>query len=193
MSLILSTGVRQKGVGLIEVLIAILILSIGAVGLVSLQIKAKRMSYESVQRSVATSLARDIIERMRQNPGQLAGYVVDDLGASSISSEPSPNCRTSICTPTELAAHDLWEWERALDGANETIDNGGTTTFAGGLTNPRACVTHNSGEISVAIVWEGFQEVSNPGANQCGEGLGLYGSGETKRQLVLITTFIDDL
>ncbi len=184
---------RQAGVGLIEVLIAFLLLTIGGVGLASMQLKAKRVGYESVQRSLATSLAQDIIERMRNNPAVLASYVVNNLGSTTIQSEPSPNCVSATCSQAELAAHDLWEWERSLDGASELISSGEETIFAGGLDTPRACVTHAAGLVTVAIVWKGFQELVNPTTTTCGEGLELYGSNESKRQVVFISTFIDSL
>ncbi len=185
---------RQTGVGLIEVLIAFLLLSIGGVGLASMQIKAKRVSYESVQRSLATSLAQDIIERMRNNPEALVNYVTTNLGGSSLgANEPIPNCRDTGCAITELASHDLWEWERSLDGASETVEVSGNTVFAGGLDTPRACVTHAAGQITVSIVWKGFQEIINPTSTTCGEGLGLYGENDAKRQVVFISTFVDEI
>ncbi|MFL0808788.1 MAG: type IV pilus modification protein PilV [Agarilytica sp.] len=184
---------HQKGAGLIEVLIAFLLLSIGGVGLASMQIKAKRMSYEAVQRSVATSLARDIIERMRNNPSSLASYVTNNLGNSSISAEPSPNCIDVACSNAQLAAHDLWEWERSLDGASEQIEVSGNSVFAGGLDTPRACITNTNGQVAVAIVWKGYQEMTNPTNSTCGEGLGLYGTNEAERQVVLIGTYVDAL
>lgn len=190
----MSLARNQKGLGLIEILLAVLLLGIGAVGLASMQIKAKRMTYEAVQRSVATSLARDIIERMRNNPGALASYVVTNYGDNDNRTEPTPNCSSASCTTTQLAAHDLWEWERALLGATETTVDGGNTALVGGLNIPRACITHNAGEISVAIVWKGFDEHSNPNtATTCGEGLGLYGTSDAARQVMLITTFIEEI
>ena len=41
---------RQRGAGLVEVAIALLVLAIGALGLGSLQITAKRMGHEAIQR-----------------------------------------------------------------------------------------------------------------------------------------------
>ena len=41
---------RERGASLIEVAIAILVLSIGAIGLASLQISAKRAGFEAMQR-----------------------------------------------------------------------------------------------------------------------------------------------
>ena len=184
----MSVNFKQQGVGLLEVLIAFLLLAVGGVGLASMQLEAKRLNFEATQRSMATALVADITERMRNNTGVLADYSVNHLGSGSRGSEPSPNCRDADCTPAQLAAHDLWEWEQAIDGANELLG----TTETGGLDTPRACITHANGEISVALAWKGYQELTSTSANTCGEGLGLYGSSDNKRQLLLIATFIDD-
>ncbi len=185
-----SFHVTQSGLGLIEVLITILILSIGIAGIISTQLTAKRLSYEAMQRSIATYLAHDIAERMRNNPNALGNYVVAQLGGESIESRPSPNCLEAICTPTQLAVYDLWEWEQSLDGASERLVQGDELLSTGGLLSPRACIQNNAGEISIAVAWEGFQETLNPDGSTCGEGLGLYGTNDAKRQLLFITTFI---
>lgn len=183
----------QRGVTLLEVLISIVILSVGILGLSALQLTAKRAGFESVQRSMATALVRDISERIRMNPGEASSYVVDDLGGGSIATEPSPDCKAADCTPAQLAAHDLWEWEEALDGAAEKSG----TANAGGLVSPRACITHASGVVTVAITWLGFEDLGSPTQSDCGEGLGIYngsdGSADERRQLLFVTTFIQDI
>lgn len=184
--------INQRGVGLIEVLIAMLIVSIGAAGLLSMQVSGKRIGYDALQRSSATSLVRDIIERMRVNPTAVADYA-KTVGGTSISSEPSPNCLTATCTPAQMAAHDLWEWERALDGAAEYIANAGSETLAGGLVAPRGCITNNNGVVTITLAWRGYQSISNPTANDCGTTQGLYGDNDDQRQIISITTFIQDV
>ena len=56
------------GVALIEVLISLLILSVGVIGLSNVQINAKRVAQEALQRTKAASLASEILERIRANP-----------------------------------------------------------------------------------------------------------------------------
>lgn len=180
----------QSGVGLIEVLIALLIFAVGVLGLAAMQLSAKRAGYEATQRSIATSLARDIIERMRANPNTLEDYVVDDLGAQL--TKPSPDCGNAACDPNELAEYDLYEWSGLLVGASETVDVDGDTNLenVGGLVDSRACITNTDGEVSIAITWRGLNELTNPTDSACGEGLGLYGTNEVQRRLLFIETYI---
>jgi len=183
----------QTGTGLIEVLVAMLIVAIGSLSLLSMQVTGKKVSYDAIQRSAATALVHDIVERMRNNPNSLASYVVDDFGNGSITSEPSPNCVSATCTATQLAAHDMWEWEQNLDGAVEQLVEDGSTFKVGGLVSPRACITHSAGVVTVALVWKGYQELSNPVGSTCGEGLGLYGGSEVQRQMMFVTTYIEEV
>ena len=182
----------QNGVGMAEVLVSIFVIALGILGLTSMQANAKRGSYDALQRSIATSLTRDFVERIRSNPSSasLAVYgAINNIGGNTITSEPTPNCKTANCTPAQLAAHDIWEWEQALDGASETHNS----SNAGGLVSPSACVTHASGVVLVAIAWKGSNGKINPNGSSCGQGLSKYGTNEVDRQLILVTTYIEEI
>jgi type IV pilus assembly protein PilV len=184
-----SGGNRQKGIGLIEVLISILVISVGVLGLTGAQVTAKRAVQEAIQRSSAAFLAQDILERMRTNGGQLADYVTDGalLGGGTIGSL-AKDCISAIniCTPTELVAYDLYQWEQAIDGAGEVRN----AQSVGGLLTPTACITQVDDVITVAIAWRGMSPLSNPTLSNCGEGLSRYGTDEEYRQVLALSTFI---
>ena len=61
-----STG-RQGGATLIEALVALLVLSIGLLGVAGLQVQALRSNHGAHLRSQATVLAQDVLDRMRAN------------------------------------------------------------------------------------------------------------------------------
>jgi type IV pilus assembly protein PilV len=180
------------GISLIEVAVAILVISIGALGLAAMQLSAKRAGFEAVQRTNASGLAMDILERMRANPGVLDDYAVASLDGDDLST-PANTCNAT-CTEAEVATLDLWEWEQALAGAAET--RGGNAV--GGLLNPTGCITVNDGEVRVAIAWQGFETLSNSPVDRsdCGSGTGKYdgdgGEPDAKRQLLVVDTFITD-
>jgi len=58
---------RQSGVGLLEVLIAVLVLGVGLLGIAAMQATALRSSQSSVQRSQAVILTYSILDSMRTN------------------------------------------------------------------------------------------------------------------------------
>jgi type IV pilus assembly protein PilV len=177
--------------GLVEVLVAVLIFAVGLLGMAAMQLAAKKSSYEATQRSIATSLSRDILERMRSNPGEIAAYVAADVGdTSSPPATPGTDCAAATCTPAQLAAHDLYDWYQLLIGASESIDIAGTASNAGGLVEPRACISDVSGLVTVAIAWRGVNEMTNPAESDCGDGDGLYGTSDAQRRLLVMTTYI---
>lgn len=62
----------QQGVGLVEVLVALILLSIGVLGFSMLQIRAMDASLDASKRIQAMNLARDLSERMRANKSGLS-------------------------------------------------------------------------------------------------------------------------
>src|SRR5699024_11304854 len=71
-----TTKNRMAGVGMLEVLIALLILSIGVLGMAQLQGVATRQNYNGYLRSQATFLASSIADRMRSNQKNAEDYVI---------------------------------------------------------------------------------------------------------------------
>lgn len=66
------TGVHaraQAGVGLIEVLIAVVVLSIGLLGLAGVQLTSMRSANAALAKTQANTLGNDILDRMRANRG----------------------------------------------------------------------------------------------------------------------------
>jgi type IV pilus assembly protein PilV len=74
---------RQKGFTLLEVLVAMLVLSIGLLGLAGLMASSLRNNHSAYYRSQATWLAYDVIDRMRTNRPNAADYIVGIGGASA--------------------------------------------------------------------------------------------------------------
>lgn len=176
----------HRGVGMLEFLIALLIFSTGMLGLLSAQLVGKRAGYEALQRSVATALARDILERMRANPGHLLDYQVTSVGdASHRLLLPPADCYRSDCSTEQLALFDLWQWESLLLGESER-DAGFNT---GGLVSPRACITTVGGVVEVAISWLGATPVGQPAVSVCGSD----DDGDPRlRSRLTIATFIGE-
>ena len=63
--------INSKGFSLIEVLVALLLTTIGILGMVALQGRSIQYTQDSVQRNTAVELANDLIEVMRANPSEL--------------------------------------------------------------------------------------------------------------------------
>ncbi|MGH1373242.1 MAG: type IV pilus modification protein PilV [Cellvibrionaceae bacterium] len=114
----------QAGIGLIEILISLLVLSVGLLGLASMQANGLKHNRNAYFRTQATILAYDIADRMRANSTQAeTGAYVESYGAASGSA-----C-SSNCTPAQISATDLIQWKANLanqlpSGDGKVEDNG---------------------------------------------------------------------
>jgi type IV pilus assembly protein PilV len=185
---------RAEGASLVEILVTVFVLGFGILGTSSLQLKAKQANVEARQRASASALAQDLLERMRVNATELATYTDAGVGRTLTGATSAAVSCTSACTTTQLAQHDLYEWEQALAGATERVG----ATNAGGLPAITACIDGpdgGSGEYRVAIAWRGQVGLSNPGLSDCGAGSGRYeskdGTGvDVHRRVLVVDTYI---
>lgn len=194
----------QRGVGLIEILISLLIMSLGVLGVIALQITAKRNNTDSIQQTIAAQLAYDVIERMRSNNsgnGLRTYYDSAPNRVGIIATQPTPVCAiNATCNAAELAEHDLWAWEQQLLGASEFIAVGGSQTVTGGMVNPTACINGPVGGISglysVTIAWRGGTSLLNDAGVACGlgatdaGGVRLYGDADEHRRTMTVQAYI---
>ncbi len=172
----------HKGLTFIEVLVALFILVTGILGAVAMQASAKKGSFDAMQRSVASALAQDIIERMRSNNATaLAGYAATDYG-ETLNAVPAKRCNTlaGLCTPAEMVINDQYEWEMSLMGA-DVVNDGNNVA---GLTGVRGCISHASNAVTVVVSWEGRTEIVDAQKDSCGS------AGSTRRQ-VIVKAFIN--
>ena len=184
---------RQAGFSLLELLVALVVFSIGLLAIAGLQTVSKRANFESLQRTTAAQIANGLLEDMRTNGDGSGIYLAaNDLGGGSRGAQPVPNCRAgATCNAAQKAAYDLWFWEQMLDGNLEM--NAGTA--AGGLVLPTLCidgpVTGGAGIYRVTVVWRGTTSLNNAVGNLCGSISGNYGPQNQLRRVVAIPTYID--
>ncbi|MSR08829.1 MAG: type IV pilus modification protein PilV [Gammaproteobacteria bacterium] len=183
----------QRGFGLIEVLITMLVLAVGMLAAASLELFSKRSNFDAAQRTAAANLAQDLLERMRSNPKGLIDYIpAAEIGGGTLANAPPSDCGdpATACDATDVANFDLWQWEQAVDGAMEQTDG----VVTGGLAQPTACIAGplagGSGNYEVAIAWRGMNETTDPDMDDCGAGSGKYGDDDTYRRVLVIRTFI---
>ena len=133
-----TTHARQteRGFTLIEVLVALVILSIGLLGLGLLQASSLKASFGSNHRTVATNLAYEVLDQMRANRYQ--AYRYNDIVAGNFGGINPTTCSTQPANSGDVIADDEAVWQC------EVVKN---------LPNGTADVTLNNGIALVIIRW----------------------------------------
>ncbi|WP_126456347.1 type IV pilus modification protein PilV [Sulfuriflexus mobilis] len=146
-----------RGFSLVEVLVAVFVLAIGLLGLAGLQAKSLQFNYSAYQRSQATMLAYDIIDRMRANLGEAQATPSSYDIADNVAPSTSKNCQTNdpmvTCTAAEMASFDLNQWKCAL---STTYDANTVCTglgIKGALLEATGSIATAGGITTVTIVW----------------------------------------
>lgn len=103
----------QRGVGMLEVLISLVVLVFGALGFAGLQLTALRNTSHANYRAHAALIAQDAIERVIANYDQIAAYRTEAswVGAATVAPGGAPpdwkKCMDAACTRAEMAAWDI--------------------------------------------------------------------------------------
>lgn len=119
---------RQSGIGMIEVLIAVLVVSIGFLGMAALQAKALSTNNSAMARSMATVASYSMLDAMR----------TDLVSAEAGAYNTAPNVVANACPAagTSLSSIQLSQWCNQLGAALGAV---ATTTGAINCTNIGLC------------------------------------------------------
>ena len=102
---------RQRGITLIESMVALVIAALGILGILGVQMRTLSDTSTTVRRAQAIRLIDDLGERMRTNPNamvNLGSYV------SNFATNPAVGSCASGCDHAALAAYDLAVWKQAV-------------------------------------------------------------------------------
>lgn len=123
---------RQNGITLVEVLVTVLVTSVGILGLLSLQALSIKMTHDSFLRTQATFLARDIADRLLTNPD--GDYSITESQFLNLTTAPSQSCASSIqdtnCSIAEMRNFDIYNWSQS---AKNVLPNARITITAPGV------------------------------------------------------------
>jgi type IV pilus assembly protein PilV len=112
---------HSHGFSLVEVLVALVVCSVGLLGLAKMESLALSSTGVASTRSIAAIQAASLAAAMKSNGGYWASGLAPAVTTVSMSlataAAVSPDCQTSAagtCSPTQLAAYDLQQWAMAL-------------------------------------------------------------------------------
>jgi type IV pilus assembly protein PilV len=140
-----STSFYQRGTGLIEVLVAMLVLSIGFLGIAMLQTRALSSNNGSMTRVSAVISSYTILDAMRiDRANALSGAYDGTVNASS--------CPTSNSTLAQIVLIDWCAKLRDTFAATSTAPTGKIESVSGSTNTYQVTITYNEGGASQTVI-----------------------------------------
>lgn len=140
---------RQRGITLIESLVAILVTALGILGILGVQMRTLTDTQTTVRRAQAIRLIEDLGERLKVNPNAL--MVLGSYQSGWTANPPTPpagtNCASVACSPAQLAAYDVAEWKRLVQ---RSLPLGDASIF---ISDAEAGISNNRRQLGVMISW----------------------------------------
>jgi type IV pilus assembly protein PilV len=158
---------RAGGFTLIEVLVSLVILSIGLMGIAKLMLMSSHSNDSAYLRSQATDLAYEMLDYMRSNlvqagSGGLPPYAYNTAAATP-ATNPGFSC-VAAAPCANLAAYDVYQWKLRLNANSGVVPAGALPNGQGSV----AAVTAANGQTTVTIIvsWDDTvaQSTLSPGA-----------------------------
>ncbi len=144
---------NERGFTLLEVLVTVVIFSVGLLGIAGLQMTGMKQTHNSLLRSVATTQAVDIADRMRAN-----SQAVLDGDYKSAPTSCTADCASNQCTSAQMAEYDLCQWQTAIAG-----DTGaGITPLLPGAAGT-VCIDSTPAPSSDTVDWSSNWECDDTG------------------------------
>ncbi len=132
---------RDCGFTMVEVMVVLIVVSIGLIDMGLMQVRAVSTISDAYQRSQATWLAYGVLDQMRANPYNLKGYDAASVGYNMPPISDPVNVTSNILRTQK----DLFEWQQNLALVGGRI----------GLYNAVGSITNTTGQTyQVTVLWE---------------------------------------
>ena len=124
---------RQRGLTLVESMIALLVISIGLLGIAALQLTAMQQNATALNHSQAVWIAYDMADRVRANITQFANYAGIDTANTY-----EQDCMGGDCNTGEMVTSDAADWAAQV----------------GNLPSGRGIIAGNANQITISVMWD---------------------------------------
>lgn len=136
---------HMQGFSLLEVLIAIVVLSFGMLGLAGLQTNGVRNTHSANLRTLAVHQAYDMADRMRANPNGVKQGLYDNI---PITAGGASSCVSTTCSATQLRDYDQYVWN--TNNTNMLPLGRGTVTAIATTAAPNR-------EFLITVMWDEYR------------------------------------
>lgn len=138
---------KQSGLSLVESMISLLVISIGLLGIASLQINAMRLNSSSYWHSQAIMAAHNMADRIRANEVEINNYI----GINTFTGTYNQDCQANPCTTSQMLIADATDWVTILS----SLPSGG-----GIIRAP------DSDQLNIVVFWD--DEGTGASGTACG-------------------------
>lgn len=134
---------HQTGFGLIESLVALVVVSVGMIGIAALYGQGLRASGTALYRTIAVNLASDMADRIRSNRRGNVNY-----GGAAANGNCDPGGNTD-CSTAAMAAHQLFVWQAQVAAQ---LPNGVGAVQYSGTTPPTYTISVTWQEVNAGTL-----------------------------------------
>ena len=151
---------NNRGFTMIELLVSVVIMSVGVLGMAGLQMLSMQQNRSALLQGEATQLVNDILDRMRANPGtSYDGVTITD------DPDVTDSCIGNTCTEVEMKDFDIAQWLCSINSTDETDSSTFTVCDTFGITGTlplgRGSVVLTGDIYAVTVQWSDSQKVSD--------------------------------
>ena len=108
----------QSGFSLLESLVAIVVMTLGILGILGVQMRTLTDTQAGVRRGQAIRLIEDLGERLESSPDVLNNLSAYNVALTdALPTDTSDCCTSTACNPADLAACDIRQWRLRVNGA----------------------------------------------------------------------------
>jgi type IV pilus assembly protein PilV len=139
----------QAGFSLIEVLVALIVLSVGMLGMGKMMMVSMKSNSSAYSNTQAMTLANAMLERIRANRVIALGGATSTYSLPALTSTTTfgagPNCLTAACSSAAMATSDVAGWLGLLGSTNGLPSGKGSINF-GSLNNQTS--------VTIVVQWD---------------------------------------
>jgi type IV pilus assembly protein PilV len=161
---------RTFGYSLMEVLVALLVLSAGVIGAAGLQLSAWQMAQQSAFHSAAHQMAAEVAEWLQVHHKSLPDSLQNlEINSASTAPQEGSHCFGVSCTSDQLASFMVREWQarlqRTLPDAQLRICRDDTPWNSASSSYEWNCTaSDDEAPLMIKILWKDAGAREKPGA-----------------------------
>ena len=142
----ISVPKQQLGFTIIEVLIVVLVISIGLLGMAGLQTTGIQQSHNSYLKTQASLLAYDMADRMRANLQGVNGGAYNGVDSMDDPVGDAPSCVSggTACSAADTATNDIYQW------TNKDAEG----SIAALLPSGYGMISQDGGVFTITVLWD---------------------------------------